>query len=573
MRYLAILAFFGLSLLACQPEAPKADLILTNGNFYTADTSLPQAQAVAIADGVILKLGSNEDIAKLRGEKTEILDLQGQFAMPGFIEGHGHFSGMGYSLIDLNFLKSKNWDEIVEQVAAAAKLAKPGEWIVGRGWHQEKWDEALERHVQGYPYHDHLSEVSPNNPVLLRHASGHALMANQAAMDAAGISLETPDPSGGHIVRGPDGSAIGVFEERAMAAITKVHEEYLATLSPEAQLERWHRGIELAQQECLRNGVTSFQDAGSSFDEIGRYRLLAKEGKLLLRLWAMVRHSSKDLTGRLDGFPVLDEGGRHFTCRAIKTELDGALGSYGAWLLADYDDKPGFQGQNTTPIGEVNAIAQLAYDHGMQLCVHTIGDRANRELLDLMTTIANRGGKPLKDLRWRSEHAQHIDPQDIPRFAKLGVIAAMQGVHCTSDAPFVVKRLGEVRARTGAYPWQSLLLAGAVVGNGTDVPVEDVSPIECFYASVTRQRHQPSDRGMVLFPEQKMTRAQALHSYTLANAFAAFEDSWKGSLAVGKVADIVVLSNDLLRCPDEEILNTQVKLTMVGGKVRYRAGE
>jgi predicted amidohydrolase YtcJ len=301
---------------------------------------------------------------------------------------------------------------------------------------------------------------------------------------------------------------------------------------------------------------------------------MAEAGELDIRLWAMVRHSSAELKDHLGGYPIIDVGDRHFTCRAIKTELDGALGSYGAWLLADYNDKPGFQGQNTTPIEEVQAIATIARDKGMQLCVHTIGDRANRELLNLMEAIANEqtatDNHPLKNLRWRSEHAQHIDPTDIPRFAQLGVIAAMQGIHCTSDAPFVAKRLGEERARTGAYPWHSLLAAGAVVGNGTDVPVEDISPIECFYASVTRRRHQPTDKGLEFFPEQKMTRAEAIYSYTMANAYAAFEDGWKGSLTPGKVADVTVLTKDLLTCGDEEILGAQVAMVMVGGKVRYK---
>lgn len=569
MRIAIFLLLLSCFLQACQ-QYEKADLLLLNGNIYTVDEKMPRAQALAIRSGLILQVGTNEEIEKLKDDQTQIIDLQGQFTMPGFIEGHGHFSGMGYSLIDLNFLKSKNWNEILQAVAEAAKSAKPGEWIIGRGWHQEKWNEALERHVQGYPCHDDLSEVSPHNPVLLRHASGHALMANKAAMDAAGISRETPDPKGGHIVRDASGEAIGVFEERAMEAIAKVHQEYLETLSPEDRLKRWYQGIELAQQECLRQGVTSFQDAGSSFDEIDRYKKMAEEGKLDIRLWAMVRHRSEELKGKLSGFPILDAGKRHFTCRAIKTELDGALGSYGAWLLADYNDKPGFTGQNTTPVEEVKAIAALARDHGMQLCVHTIGDRANRELLNLMEELTAAEGKDLKTLRWRSEHAQHIDPQDIPRFAQLGVIASMQGIHCTSDAPFVVKRLGEERARTGAYPWHSLLEAGAVVTNGTDVPVEDISPLECFYASVTRRRHQSGNTGLELFPEQKMTREQALHSYTMACAYAAFEDKWKGSLTPGKVADIVVLSNDLLTCPDEDILKTQVVMTLVGGAVKYR---
>ncbi|MEK7255531.1 MAG: amidohydrolase, partial [Bacteroidota bacterium] len=570
----AFISLFSIAFFACKNQ-PAADsevsgqtLLLVNGNIYTVDEKLPKAQAIAIQNGVILAVGSNEEVEKFKGDKTQVIDLQGKFAMPGFIEGHGHFSGLGYSLIDLNFLKSKNWNEIVQAVAQKAKTAKPGEWIVGRGWHQEKWNEALARHVSGYPYHDDLSAVSPNNPVVLRHASGHGLIANKAAMDAAGVSKETPDPAGGHIVRDPAGEAIGVFEERAMEIISKIHQDYLATLSPEQQLERWQKGIELAEKECLAKGVTSFQDAGSSFTEIRRYQKMAEDGQLDLRLWAMVRHSHEDLKDSLGGFPIVDAGDRFFTCRAIKSELDGALGSYGAWLLQPYNDKPNFTGQNTTPIEEVKNIASLALEHKMQLCVHTIGDRANRELLNLFEQVAT---KDLKSLRWRSEHAQHIDPQDIPRFAQLGVIAAMQGIHCTSDAPFVVKRLGEERARTGAYPWRSLLDAGAIVANGTDAPVEDVSPIECFYATVTRKRHQESDKGLVFFPEQKMSRAEAIYSYTMANAYAAFEENWKGSLTPGKVADIVVLSNDLMTCGEKEILKTEVLKTIVAGKVKFEA--
>ncbi len=569
MRILTFI-FCTLFLFSCQNNQPAPDTILLNGNIYTVDEKMPRAQALAIKDGLIQQVGSNEEIEKLKGEQTQVIDLQGQFAMPGFIEGHGHFSGLGYSLIDLNFLKSKNWNEIVQAVAEAAKTAKPGEWIIGRGWHQEKWDEALERHVNGYPYHDHLSEVSPNNPVMLRHASGHGLIANEAAMKAAGITRETPDPTGGRIVRDASGEAIGVFEERAMEAIAAVHEAYLETLSQEEQQERWRRGIELAELVCLSNGITSFLDAGSGFEEIEDYKKMAEAGQLDLRLWVMVRRPSQELRDRLDGFPIIDAGNRFFTCRAIKTAFDGALGSFGAWLLEDYSDKPGFKGQNTVPVEEVKAIAAIARDHNMQLCVHTIGDRGNRELLNLMEELTVAEGKDLKALRWRSEHAQHIDPQDIPRFAELGVIAAMQGIHCTSDAPFVVKRLGEERARTGAYPWRSLLDAGAIIANGTDAPVEDVSALESFYASVTRRRHQPKDTGLELFPEQKMTREEAIKSYTLSCAYAAFEEEWKGSLSPGKVADIVILSKDLLTCADEEILQTQVEMTMVGGVVKFK---
>lgn len=565
-----ILLYSAISLLgfSCQSD-PKtsntAELILYNGQIYTVQEGMPEAEAVAIQNGRILAVGDSATVFAYRQEGTELLDLEGQFAMPGFIEGHGHFSGLGGSLMNLNFLRSKSWDEIVAMVAEKAKTAKPGEWITGRGWHQEKWIVPIDEHVHGYPYHDKLSEVSPDNPVLLRHASGHALFANAKAMEIAGVSLETPNPSGGEIVRDNSGRAIGVFEERAMGIIGQAYQEYLSGLSEEDRKAQWLEGIRLAQEECLRKGITSFQDAGSRFYEIDGYKELADSGRLDLRLWVMLRHPYEEMQGHMEGLPVIDYGNGYFTCRAVKSEVDGALGSFGAWLLASYDDKADFSGQNTTKLETVSNIADLCMESGMQLCVHAIGDRANREVLNIMEEKFE--AHPDKtDLRWRIEHAQHLDPADIPRFKELGVIAAMQGIHCTSDAPFVVKRLGEKRAREGAYPWRSLLDAGAVVTNGTDAPVEDVDPIESFYASVTRKR---ADTGLEFFPEQAMTRAEAIRSYTLSAAYSGFEEQQKGSLEAGKYADIVVLSKNLATCPDEEIMDTKVLLTLVDGKIKY----
>ena len=268
----------------------------------------------------------------------------------------------------------------------------------------------------------------------------------------------------------------------------------------------------------------------------------------------------------MEGLPVVNVGNHFFTCKAIKTEVDGALGAFGAWLIKAYEDKRDFMGQNTTPLSEVSDIASLAMQHNMQLCVHAIGDRANQEVLNIMEETF-KANPEQEDLRWRMEHAQHLDTTDIPRFKEMGVIASMQGIHCTSDAPFVVKRLGEERARTGAYPWRSLLDAGVIIANGTDAPVEDVDPIECFYASVTRKR---VDTGFEFYPEQRMTREEAIYSYTLGNAYAAFEENDKGSLEVGKLADIVVLSKDLSQCADEEIMDTEILLTMVGGEIKHK---
>lgn len=567
MKKLLLLALVAM-LIGCQSQQDEvADVIYINGDIYTVNTEQPRAEAIAVKGERIVAVGETSEIEKYRGEETEVIDLEGRFAMPGFIEGHGHFSGLGQSLMNLNFLKSRSWDEIVNMVAEAAENAEPGEWIVGRGWHQEKWEESPDRQVLGYPYHDKLSEVSPDNPVLLRHASGHGLFANKKAMDIAGISLETPNPSGGEIVRDSRGEAIGVFEERAMGLVTAAYYAYRDSLSEEGKLAEWRRGIRLAQDECLAKGITSFQDAGSQEEEIWRYQEMAENGEFDLRLWAMIRHRWPDIKDRLEGLPIVDAGEGYFTCRAIKSEVDGALGAFGAWLLTSYDDKREFMGQNTTQVSDVENIANLCMERDLQLCVHAIGDRANRRVLDIMEKQFE-ANPDKENLRWRIEHSQHLHPDDIPRFAELGVIASMQGIHCTSDAPFVVKRLGEERAREGAYPWRSLLDAGAVVTNGTDAPVEDVNPIESFYATVTRKRFTPPI--MEFFPEQAMTREEAVHSYTLACAYAAFEEEDKGSLEPGKFADMVVLSNDLLTCSDDDILTTEVLMTIVGGAVKYQ---
>ena len=553
-------------LCACtKEEKPKADIIYTNGNVWTVDQANERVSAVAILDGKIIAAGSDQEMNAFRSEQTTLFDLEGKFMMPGFIEGHGHFLGFGNSLLKLNFLDSKSWDEIVEMVAKAAEDLPEGTWIEGRGWHQEKWTSGeLVKNVLGYPYHDELSALTPNHPVILRHASGHALFANKAAMDIAGVDVETISPIGGEIVRDANGVAIGVFEERAMGIIGNAFQEYKSGFSDKELKDDWLRAIEQAEQGCLENGVTSFQDAGTYFYDMEGFVERANAGDMRVRLYSMLRHSAEEMAPILDEYPMIGLGNDFFTCRAIKTEVDGALGAFGAWLLKPYNDKDGFHGQNTTSIDEVRAIAGLAEKHGMQLCVHAIGDRANKEVINIMEGSISKN--PESDLRWRIEHAQHLDTADIPRFRNLGIIASMQGIHCTSDAPFVESRLGMERAKYGAYPWRSLLDNGVVIANGTDVPVEKIDPLACFYASVTRKR---SDTGFEFYPEQSMSREEAVYSYTLGNAFAAFEENIKGSIEPGKYADFVVLSNDLITCQEEEILNTKVLYTIINGEVVY----
>jgi predicted amidohydrolase YtcJ len=551
----------------CQKEENYADVLFINGNIFTVDSLLPQASVIAIKNQRIVGVGESSIIKDFKGEKTKVIDVNKAFVMPGFIEGHGHFGGFGEGLQQLNFLHATSWRDIIAMVEEKVKTAKPGEWIIGRGWHQEKWMEVPENNVLGYPFHHELSAISPDNPVLLRHASGHAIYANEKAMKLAGISREIPNPMGGEIVRDREGNAIGVFEERAMNLVSGTYQEYLRSLEPSERKRIWFQGLELAQQECLKNGITSFQDAGTKLNELNWLREWAESGKMEIRLWAMIRERFDDMNGKLDAFPWLNLSDYHLTVRAIKSEVDGALGAFGAWLLKPYADKYGFSGQNTTPLEEVDKIASLAAKHQLQFCVHAIGDRANKEVLHIFEKQIGRMNTENYFPRWRMEHAQHLDTLDIPRFKKWGIIASMQGIHCTSDAPFVVKRLGVERSRTGAYPWRSLIDSGALIANGTDVPVEEIDPIACFYASVTRKR---ADNGFAFFPEQRMTRKEAVSSYTLWNAYAAFEDKDKGSISAGKLADLVVLSNDLLACSDEEILNTKVLMTVIGGDIKYK---
>ena len=532
-----------------------ADLVLRNGKIVTMNADRPVVEALAVRGDRIAALGGNPDAAKWTGPGTKVIDLHGMLAIPGFIEGHGHFTGLGEFRLGLDLREARTWDEIVAQVARAAKQAKPGEWIVGRGWHQSKWARAPEPNVEGFPLHGSLDKISPNNPVLLTHASGHAAFVNAKAMEAAGITRETPNPQGGEILKDQQGNPTGLLREQAEGLVGRVYR------APRSDLRKV---IDLASDECLAKGITTFEDAGSPLTTVDVFRSMAENHELRLRMWVMLRTSNQQLAPNLDRYRTIGAGGNYLTIRAIKRQMDGALGSRGAWLLEPYADQPDSRGLNTEDPADIRKTAKLAIGHGYQLCIHAIGDRANREVLDIYEQVF-REHPEKKDLRWRVEHAQHLSAADIPRFGKLGVVAAMQGIHCTSDGPYVILRLGPERAAEGAYVWQKLMQSGAVVGNGTDAPVEDVSPLACFYASVSRKLKD----GSVFYPEQRMSREEALRSYTWSNAYAAFEEKLKGSLEPGKLADITVLSRDIMTIPEDQIAATDVVYTIVGGKVAY----
>ncbi|MDH3270551.1 MAG: amidohydrolase [Gemmatimonadota bacterium] len=539
------------------PTSDAADLVLLNGNIVTVDESLPQAQALAARDGRIVALGSDADVEGLIGDDTEVIDLDGRFAMPGFIEGHAHYMGVGQAQLQLDLMDVESWEEIVDMVAVAVGEAEPGELITGRGWHQEKWAQRPERHYGGLPHHGSLSVISPDNPVILTHASGHATFANANAMALSGITSATPDPDGGEIVRDPDGNPIGAFRETASGLLGPAR---AGSPDPDPR-----RVALLAQEEAFSKGITSFHDAGAGFSTVDVWKQMVDEGSLKIRIYSMIRADTASLRENLAGARVVGYGDDRLTVRAIKVSIDGALGSHGAWLLEPYDDLPSSSGLNTAPLDVVRRTAQLAMENDYQYNVHAIGDRGNRETLDIFEAAYREAGEG--DLRWRIEHAQHLHPDDIPRFAELGVIASMQGVHATSDGPWVEPKLGEERTRQGAYAWRKLVDSGAVIVNGTDAPVEDVDPIPSYYATVSRMMAT----GQKFTPEQALDRMEALRSYTINGAYGAFEEDIKGSLAVGKLADVTVLSQDILTIDESAIPDTEVVYTIVGGEVVYSA--
>ncbi len=538
---------------------PAADLVLINGRVVTLDSSVPEAQAIAIRDDRIYYVGTTAAAKDRVGPSTQVIDLKGQLAIPGFIESHGHFTGVGEMKLQLDLTQARSWNDIVAMVGDAAKKAKPGEWIHGRGWHQEKWSSKPEPNVEGFPTHASLDKVSPENPVVLTHASGHATFVNGRALHVSSIDRNTKNPNGGEILRDASGEPTGLLREEASDLVREPE------LSPAAAEARKRKVLELANQEVLSKGITTFEDAGSQLATIDLMKKMVDEGKMGVRLWVMIRQPNDVIAPKLAQYRMIDYGHGHLTVRAIKKQIDGALGSRGAWLLEPYADKPDSTGLNTTSIADIEETARLAIKSNYQLCVHAIGDRANRETLDIFERTF-KANPAKRNLRWRIEHAQHLSAQDIPRFGALGVIASMQGIHCTSDAPYVLARLGPKRAEEGAYVWQKLMKAGARIANGTDAPVEDVDPIASFYATVSRRLKD----GTQFFPDQSMKPDQALRSYTINGAYAAFEDTNRGTLRKDKYADITVLSKDILKIPESEIPTAKVVYTIVGGKVVYK---
>lgn len=574
MRFLALLlvvaTFLGCDRATDAPDTHRiADLVLTNGNVVTVDEQKPTAEAIAVTDGYITAVGTAAEISAFIGDSTEVIDLNEQMAIPGLIEGHGHYTSFGGSLMILDFRHASSFAEIVSMVEEAAESTPVGEWIIGRGWHQDKWEVKEDALVEGLPLHGSLSAATPDNPVMLIHTSGHGVFVNQRAMTLVEMGSDTVPPEGGEIVRDENGDATGMMRESAQDVFRQAFSGHQGRRPAGVAEEEIRRMVLLAGEAALRHGITSFQDLGTSFAEVDLLRKMADEGNLPVRLWMAFEEQAEDMDGRLADYRMVGYGNDFLTVRAIGEKvLDGALGTHGGWLLEPYADLPRSHGLNVVPIEEIEYSARLAIENDYQLAIQGIGDRAYRELLNIYEAEFDK--HPDKsDLRWRIEHAQVIHPDDVARTVALGVIPAVQGIFACSDGPWVVDRLGEERTLERGYIFNTLAEAGLVPTNGTDPPVDEIDPIASFHCSVTRILPD----GTKFQPQEVYSRERALYSYTMGNAIAAFEEDIKGSLTPGKLGDITVLSQDLLTVSDDELMNTEVVMTIVGGEVRYRDGE
>ena len=531
----------------------NADLIVTAKAIHTADAATPQAQAFAVRGGRFVYVGSRDGVRSLRGPRTRMLDLGGATVLPGLIDAHLHFMHVGQALHEVDVAHLSSYDEVVRRTVAFA-ASSPDAWIIGDGWDQNLWPD------RAFPTHPALSAALPDRPVVLNRVDGHALLANAKAMALAGVGAASTDPNGGRIVRDEHGAPTGVFIDNAMALIR-------SAIPPPAHAQLV-RAAAAALVECHRWGLTSIGDPGVGQTGIDAYLELARAGRYTLRNHVMLAGSDDALVARYLAHgpqPLAYDG--HLAIRAIKLYADGALGSRGAALLAPYDDDPGNTGLLLTPQAKIQDVATRALRAGFQVCTHAIGDHGNRNVLDAYA--AALGAVPVRDHRFRIEHAQVLSPQDIPRFAQLGVIPSMQTTHQISDMGWAGARLGPQRV-LGAYAWRSLLDTGVTIANGTDAPIEVVDTRRTFHAAIARQNETNQPPGG-WYPRQRMTRVEALASMTLWAARANFTEHLTGSISPGKYADFAVLDHDWMRIAPEEIMATRFLATYSAGRPVYEA--
>jgi predicted amidohydrolase YtcJ len=545
-----------LSLVAVHPKAETADVVFKNGNIYTVNESQPHAQAIAVKAGRVIFVGSNADAKKYEGTRTRVVDLQGRTVVPGMTDSHNHLIGVGLREMTLNLEGTVSLEDFLAKVKARVDRAKPGEWVTGRGWIETFWKPPV------FPTRQELDRVAPNNPVVFRRADGHASVVNSAALKIAGIDRNTPNPFGGEISKDKAGEPNGMLLDSAQGLVS--------SHIPQTTTSDYEQAVLLGVKREIELGWCEVQDAGGSYDEVALYRKLYEEGKIKLRIYKAVYGPTTDSQRLLREGAKVGAYDNRLTLRTIKVILDGALGSRGAALLEPYSDKPETSGYLTQKEEELLPMFEEALRQGIQVETHAIGDRANRTILDLyekaMAAVPPEQRK-IREPRWRVEHAQIVNPVDIPRFAKLGVIPSMQPSHAIGDLHFAPSRLG-IKRLEGAYAWQSFIKSGVVVPGGSDAPVERGEPMIEFYAAVAR-KDQKGFSGEGWHPEQAVSREQALKMFTLWPAIAAFEEKFKGSIETGKLADLTVLSADIMKIAEPEILKTQCTMTVIGGEIVY----
>jgi len=561
----------------------RADMLIINAKVYTVDSHNSIAEAIAIRGARIVAVGSTEELKK-RYASDSILDARGKTVLPGLIDSHVHVTGLGSSLVELNLVGTTSVQQIADLVAKKAATVRPGEWIRGRGWDQNNWQSRSKE--RPFPTATMLDKASPNNPVILFRIDGHAAWINSFALSLLGGGNEShgvvANLEGGRIVRDAKGKPSGVFVDNAIGAVMRYVPSYTK--------EDIHHSLTLAFQECLKYGLTSVHDMGIDEEDYSVYRELLEKNALPIRVYAAIGGDGELWQRFLTSGPFTDPSRRRLTVRAIKMYIDGALGSRGAALIEPYSDDPGNRGLTVNSLEALRMVTSEALRHGFQVCTHAIGDRGNNIVLNAYEQAMQQNSSTVRDARLRIEHAQIIEPSDVPRFRRLGIIPSMQPTHCTSDMYWAQARLGPSRIR-GAYAWRSLLNDGNIIPGGSDFPVESPNPLFGFYAAITRQDHSgiprdaedvrrafqlsaegikdSSDFNNGWYADQRMTREEALRSFTIWGAYAEFAENEKGSIEKGKLADLVILTKDIMEIPPKEILSTRVAATIVGGKIEY----
>ena len=540
-------------------KVPPADLVFKNGNIYTVNPKQPTAEAVAVKGDRIVFVGSNSAVQIYIGKNTRVVDLNGKTMVPGMTDAHHHLSGVGFREMTLNLEGITSLDGFLAKVKERVDQKRPGEWVTGRGWIETFWIPPV------FPTRWDLDKIAPNNPVFLDRADGHGAVANSAAIKIADVGKDTPNPFGGEVSKDKaSGEPNGMFLDAAQDLIQR---HIPGTTAAEAE-----RAVVLGVQRDIALGWTQVQDPGGSYAEVDIDSKLYQEGKIKLRIYKALSAPGPEAQRLFHDGPIIGAHANHFTVRALKLYADGSLGSRSAALLEPYSDKPDTSGFLTIKEEDLQPLLAEALRKGIQIETHAIGDRGNRFILDqyekAMKAVPKSEWK-IKEPRWRVEHSQIVNPEDIPRFKKLGIIPSMQASHAIGDLHFAPSRLGIARL-AGAYAWQSFIKSGSIIPGGSDAPVERGEPMIEFYAAVAR-KDLKGFSGEGWHPEEAVTREQALKMFTIWPAYAAFEETLRGSIENGKLADFTILSGDIMKIPEMEILKTRCLMTVIGGEVVYEA--